>query len=218
MASQSRVNIQHLSDFGQKTAGFGIKGGDHDTMSDFTKAMGDPGGKIMKGTVAGASLGTSEAKEFQYYYQQAITEPLKSFMQDVPKAFMALGGGAVVEAANYYDGDQNQAQAMDDVIKMFTADPSKGLDADLARKQNEDESKKVKVQELPPPDTKDDKAVSKDDGTTSADRRATDLYNKYKNDMSWPSGKLPDPNTKILAPGPNWEYPDSSSSGDHNTV
>jgi hypothetical protein len=214
MVDHTRVNIQHLSDFGQKTAGFGISGGGDDTtLSRFTNAAGKPDGEIGKGSFAGQFLRTNEAKIFNDYYTNAVLGPLQSFMQDSPKGFMALGGGAVVMAANYNNGDQDQAEGMDNVYKMFTADPSKGLDADLTKQQNAKakDDTTVKV-ELPPP-TNDDKAVSPNDQTTSPDRQANDLYNKYHDDMTWPNkGDAPDPHTKILAPGPPpGLYPDSQS-------
>lgn len=212
MASQSKVNIQHLADFGQKTAGFGISGGDHNTMTDFTNGLSEPQAGIAKGAVAGTGLRTSEAKAFQNSYKQAVTDPLQTFLQDAPKAIMALGGGAVVEAANYYEGDQNQLNAMTDVAKMFTANNDTGLDADLAKKANADKAKDVTVVHLGPPTTEQDKGrLGNETQSEKAHREATDLYNKYKNDIHWP--KPPDhSDTKILAPGPLDGSPSSPSS------
>lgn len=210
MASKSKVNIQHLADFGQKTAGFGIGGGDSNTMTDFTKGLSAPEAGMFKGVVAGTGLRTSEAKSFTNTYNDAVLAPLQSFLQDAPKALMALGGGAVVEAANYFDADQNQQKAMTDVTKMFTANDNTGLDADLAKQSNADQKKKVSVVQLPTPTTEQDQGrLGNETPSERAHRQATELYKKYKDDIHWPKP----PDTKILAPGPLGQQPTSSSSG-----
>jgi hypothetical protein len=213
MVDHTRVNIQHLSDFGQKTAGFGVSGGGDTTLSRFTDGLNKALGQISKGTFAGQFLRTNEAKVVNDWYSHGVMEPLQQFAQDSPRGCMALGGGSVVCGANYGGGDMAQAEGM---YKALTADPSQGLDADLNKQQNAKAKDQTTVKPQLPPDTNNDKAVSPDDGTTSPDRTANDLYNKYHDDMSWPHKDLPDPHTKILAPGPpRAQFPDapSSSSG-----
>lgn len=214
MSSQSKVNIKNLADFGTKTAPVGTGGGDSSTMTDFTKGLSAPEAGMLKGAVAGTGLRSSEAKTFTNTYNDAVIAPLKSFLEDVPNGLLALGGGAVVEAANYYDADQNQLDAMTAVTKMFTDKNTTGLDADLAKKANADQKKSTTVEQLPPPTTEQDQGrLGNETPSEKAHREATELYNKYKNDIHWP--KPPDtntdPHTKILCPGPPGQT--STSSG-----
>lgn len=217
MADSTKVVINELADFGKKTAGFGIDSGDsggsgdspgsNNTMASLTKGLGSPIGGIANGNVAGSGLGTNEAKTFNDWYSQAVTAPTTQFAQDLPKRLAALGGGAVVMAANYTDGDASQATAMarakaaNEVIDMFDQDPSKGIDHDLDNQQNSDKYHTV-VKPLPPPTTKDDPQPP---GKQSPEERALqqeqEHLDKYAKDETWPAPPKK-PKTVILAPGP----------------
>lgn len=219
MADQSRVYIHELAEFGLKIAGFGMSStgspGASNAMTDFTKGLGTALGGISKGTVAGAGLGTNEAKTFRDWYSQGVVAPTSNFTGDTPKRLMALGGGAVVMAGNYTDGDASQATAMarakasNEVSDMFTADPKGGLDGDLAKQGSGGKDQPV-VKPLPPPNTKED-PIPKGPETPQqrASRQAQQHTDKYGKDETWPKPPK-EPKTKILAPGPIGEQPPST--------
>jgi hypothetical protein len=213
MADGTKVQINDLADFGKKTAGMGVSsGGSSDTdttVTKFTKGLGGAVGGIAKGQIAGSGLGTNESQTFNDWYSQAVSPSATQCVQDTPRQLMALGGGAVVMAGNYAEGDISQRKAMDNVLDMFSMDPSKGLDADLD-KQGASDKYHTTTKPLPPVTTTQDpvKNGPETPGERAA-RQATEHHNKYGKDETWPKPPK-EPKTKILAPGPIGEPPPST--------
>lgn len=145
--TETSVNKKALADFGTKTLG-GPGGGNGSTLQDFQQGTGDPMGKI--GSARPGMVGSNEAVVFRDWYFHAINDALSQLMKDAPKGLMALGGGAIVMAANYEDGDVSQANAVDKVYDMFNASPdTPSLDHDLATNaKNVDKKTKVNNQDL----------------------------------------------------------------------
>lgn len=193
MGDGSKVDIKLLSQFGSDT---------NDSLQTYQKGLGAPLGLIMKGAVGGSALGTEEAQTFNDSYNQRVCDPTTTFTtQDSVKGIMALGFGAVVQAGNYADGDLSQRKAMDDVFDMFTQDPSKGLDADLAN-NNKDVTDKTKVVQLPAPNTADDvnNNVCRVNDLTPMER--LQIHNNEYG--KWETWQPPDPNAQ---PDPIYSEP-----------
>jgi hypothetical protein len=193
MGDGSKVDISALSKFGSDT---------NDSLQTYQKGLGAPLGMIMKGEVGGSALGTEESQTFNDCYNQYVCDPTTTFStQDSVKGIMALGFGAIVQAANYTEGDQSQRQAMNGVLDMFTQDPSKGLDADLAN-NDKDVTGKTKVVQLPAPNTADDvnNNVCRADAQTPMEQLQAH-NNKYG---KWETWQPPDPNAQ---PDPIYSEP-----------
>jgi hypothetical protein len=196
MSDQSRLVIKDLSDFGQKTAGVGgsASASSNSTMSDFSSGLASPTGMVVKGEVAGAALGTNESQTFNDWYSQGVCDPTTQFAGDAPKGITALGFGAVVMAGNYADGDASQATLMNDVMNMFSQDPSKGLDADMAT-NNQGIADKTKVKTKQAPDTPDDAPpVCRATGPLTPMEQLNNHNNEYG---QWETWTPPDPNAPV---------------------
>lgn len=192
MVDGSKVDIKALSKFGTDT---------NTSMNDYAKNLGGPTGEIGKGSVAGSALGTNEAQTFNDWYTQCVADGTTKFMGDFPKGMMALGFGAIVQAGNYAQGDVSQAEAMNDVIKMFNLDPSKGLDGDLAQ-NNKDVTDKATVKPVLPPSTPDDV----DQNVCRADKPTPmEQLDSHNNEYGkWETWRPPDPNAQ---PDPIYSEP-----------
>jgi hypothetical protein len=115
MADRSKVDIEALASFGMDVGKM---------LKDYGDGLKDGLSKI-GGAVTGFS-GTNEAQTFSDYYFKAVLPSSNSFSTDVMKGLLAIHFGAIVQAANYREGDLSQAQAMDDVINEFN--PAAGKD------------------------------------------------------------------------------------------
>lgn len=222
--TDTSVNKKALADFGTKTLG-GPGGGNSSTLQDFQHGTGDPIGKI--GSARPGMLGSNEAVVFRDYYFNAVNDALSQLMKDAPKGLMALGGGAIVMAANYEDGDVSQANAVDKVYDMFNASPDKpSLDHDLATNTNKvDDKTKVNNQDLldkeAPPNP-----VAPPPGQESPLQRAqrqVDQHNKsYGHDEHWhpdppPAPPHPTPGPPVTTPQPTPDAPSTPPSAPPST-
>jgi hypothetical protein len=82
--------------------------------------------------------GTNEAQTFGAWYSQELMGACGSFLKDSRQGIESLSNAAIIEAANYRQGDLSQAQALDDVLKAFNpaaGTPSVATDAAKAEAQ-----------------------------------------------------------------------------------
>jgi hypothetical protein len=185
--------------------------------------VGDFGSGVNKATgIDQAQVGfsgTNEAQVFRDYYYHVVAYSWGQFQQDVYKGLLSMGCGAVVEAANYRAGDLSQAQALHDVQAAFNPAPGTQsvatfLAAGDAKKQAEDARVRRLLQQtgedhLPPP-TKSDPPTDPNPAPSAMEQ--VRIHNDhYLKDEHWTpkDPNAPDPNVKILAPGPLDGRPDT---------
>jgi hypothetical protein len=212
MADHSKVDIDALAAFGKALAF-----GDHPMAGDF----GDGVKKTMSISQAQVGFsGTNEAQVFRDYYYHVVAYSWGQFQQDIYKGLLSMGCGAVVEAANYREGDLSQAQALHDVQAAFN--PARGTQsvasylAAAADKQKAEDAKvrqllqKAGEDHLPPPTKSAPPTDPKPAPSAMEQVRIHD--DRYLKDEHWTpeDPNAPDPNVKILAPGPLGGGPDTS--------
>jgi len=221
MADQTSLIIKELADFGGTTSGLGAGKGGKSTMSDVTSGLNGPTGDVGSASFTGMGLCTNESQNFNARYNDEVINAMMSCCKELSQKLQMIGGGAIVMAANYVDGDASQASAMgrargsSEVFGMFSADPSKGLDYDIAHPPQgakPDPGTKVKLDAPTDPNPKPSPnlCVAETPQQTAA-RQSKQHRDKYHKDETWVPVKPPDPPKEIiLAPGPPGEHPKPS--------
>jgi len=186
MADHSKVNIDALGNYGMK---IGASPAGKSALSDFENGTGGPVGNIASARVG--MVNTNEAKVFRDWYRDGISDALSQLVKDSTTGLMALGGSAIVMAANYKAGDLAQEKAMNEVFEMFNQSPGKSsLDYNLAHDNQLAGKTKVKnVERLgkhPPSSMQHTHDESPADRATDQQKHHRDTYGK---DEKWrPAG------------------------------
>jgi hypothetical protein len=221
MGDQTSLIIKELADFGGTTSGLGAGKGSKSTMSDLTSGLSGPTGDVGSASFTGMGLCTNESQNFNARYNDEVIDAMMSCCKELSQKLQMIGGGAIVMAANYINGDAAQAGAMSrahgssDVFDMFSADPSKGLDYDIAhppKGAKPDPGVKVKLDAPTDPNPKPPSNLCvAETPQQMAARQAKQHRDTYHKDEHWVPVKPPEPSdTVILAPGPPGEHPKST--------
>jgi hypothetical protein len=210
MADHSKVNIDALAAFGKALAF-----GDHGMIQDYGDGLNKGANKI--GNAVVGFSGTNEAQVFRDYYYQVVLYSAGKFNEDVAKGLMSMSYGAIVEAANYREGDLSQAEALHDVEAAF--DPAPGtpsvatdMAAAAAKKQAED-ARMARLRHqtgedrLPPPSSDTPATTCPLPSPMEQVREHNDLYGK---DERWqPKDPNAQPDVQIIDPPPPGGWPDT---------
>jgi hypothetical protein len=210
MADESKVDIDALAAFGKALAF-----GDHPMAGDFSD--GNKNTMSISQAEVGFS-GTNEAQVFRDYYYHVVAYSWGQFQQDVYKGLLSMGCGAVVEAANYREGDLSQAQALHDVQAAFN--PAAGgqsvasMLAAAADKQQAEDAKVRKLlhqsgeDRLPPPTNST--PPTDPNAAPSAMEQVRIHRDRYGKDEHWTpkDPNAPDPNVQLVDPPPPGGWPD----------
>lgn len=198
MADESKVNIDALAAFGKDVAGMG---------EDYGTGLSKGAMKI--GNAVVGYSGTNEAQVFRDWYFQAVVGSSNQFNQDVVKGLLSMGFGAIVEAANYREGDLSQSQALQDVQAAFN--PAPGTDSvatefDKAQ-QTKPQPKADTTDRLPPPAPTPDNVC-----VPPSPSEQVRIHNKlYGQDERWrPKDPNAQPNVQLVDPPPPGGWPDAS--------
>jgi hypothetical protein len=205
MADQSKVNIDALAAFGKHLG---------EMLSDYGQGLGK--GTTNIGNARVGFSGTNEAQVFRDYYLQVVVYSAGQFNQDVAKGMMSMSYGAIVEAANYREGDLSQAQALRDVEAAFNPAPGKqSVATDMAAaaaKQQAEDARLARLRHqtgedrLPPPDSSTPDDVCPAPSPMEQVRIHNDLYGK---DEHWrPQDPNAQPNVQLVDPPPPGGWPD----------
>lgn len=198
MSDQSKVNIDALAAFGKDVGGM---------LKDYSDGLNQGATKI--GDAVVGFSGTNEAQVFKDWYYQAVVDSSNKFNQDVVKGLLSMSYGAIVEAANYREGDLSQSQALRDVQAAF--DPKAGTQSvatDIAKsEQDHPQPKANTTDQLPPPAPTPDN-VCLPPSPMEQVRIHNDLYGK---DERWhPDDPNAKPNVQLVDPPPPGGWPDTS--------
>lgn len=196
MADQSKVNIDALAAFGKDVG---------DMPKDYTDGL-NKGAMTIGSAVVGFS-GTSEAQVFSDWYYKVAVYSANMFNLDVVKGLTSMSFGAIIEAANYREGDLSQARALEDVQAAFSPAPgAKSVASEFDKAQQAHPQPKANTtDQLPPPSpTPDNVCVAP--SPMQQVKIHNDLYGK---DEHWrPKDPNAQPNVQLVDPPPPGGWPD----------
>lgn len=201
MANESRVDIDALATFGLDVVKM---------LKDYSDGLKGALGKV-SGVVTGFS-GTNEAQTFTDYYFKAVMPSSNSFDIDVMKGLLSMHFGAIVQAANYRNGDLSQAEAMQDVLDEFNPAAGKdGVGAAFATEQKDDPLETASTSndaennkwKLPPP------TKLPDNVPPSPDEQVRVHQKTYGEDERWhpEDPNPPKPTPELIDPPPPGGWP-----------
>jgi hypothetical protein len=208
MADQSKVNIDALAAFGKDVLGM---------STDFGSGLSKGATKI--GNAVVGYSGTNEAQVFRDWYFQAVIDASSQFNEDVVKGLLSMSYGAIVEAANYREGDVSQSQALHEVEAAFNPAPgTQSVATDMAAaaaKQQAADAKTARLRHQTGEDRLPAPSATSDDNVCLAPSPSEQvrIHNKlYGNDEHW---RPPDPDAdkhdvQTVDPPPPGGWPDAT--------